>query len=348
MKIKYDLKLKMQLVPPEKFLVLHQYHKPSPAVNCDIKDDSDPIKQRYMRNKKYYENICNFKDLLSKSLSNEIPHIFHCYIGSGSLTYMAYLTIRSFIYYNPSWIINIYVPINYSDTKYSNNYWKDLMDLSVNKIVMNFEKIGFYNDATEINKLNYIKWHILSTVGGLWSDPDILYINSVENTIFKTKKDFDTLIFNINNEYYPIAFFMSKANNTFFAKIKESVINMYKTNNNTNVINILKTKYPTIENIILNFPETKFNVEDKNIYLPFEYIEIDKIYKSNNINSLNKNTIGIYLFQGSDNAQIFNNNLENELEKNDSTISIFINKFRNIVQEDNLLKDIHILNPKYI
>src|SRR5690349_7515983 len=123
------------------------------------------------------------------SASNQIPKIFNAYWDQSPLSYMNYLTVKSFSYYNPDWIIHIYVPTqktekitwitNEQKIKYTGvDYWSELTNGKIKNLTIipiDFESIGFYNHASEVIKSDYLRWHLLSTTGGLWSDLDILY-----------------------------------------------------------------------------------------------------------------------------------------------------------------------------
>lgn len=283
----------------------------------------------------------------TKKISYSIPKIFNCYWDMSPLSYLSYLTIVTFHYYNPIWTINVYVPIKKCDIqswstneqkdKYTGiNYWTQLINLSyVNVIEIDFENIGFKNNISEVIKSDYLRWHLLGTIGGIWSDFDILYINSIENFL-GMECDFDTLIFNIagknGKKYYPIGFFMSKAENNFFLKLKQLSIKHYNHCKyqciGTTMINI---NWPMPNSIVENFPENKFLIENKMVYLPFEWNQLDKIFKSNCIHELSKKTVGIHWFNGSSNAKEFQNNLEENLDKNACTISILANNFRKLI-----------------
>ena len=87
------------------------------------------------------------------------------------------------------------MPINKTETiswtsheqklKYTENCYlselKRIKNLIIRKV--DFNKIGFYNEASEVIKSDYFRYHILQKYGGVWSDMDIMYTNSIENKI---------------------------------------------------------------------------------------------------------------------------------------------------------------------
>ncbi|BCS83206.1 putative glycosyltransferase [Cotonvirus japonicus] len=349
LKINYDLTLK--IISPTDYLTVHQHHD-----NKFIFDDSeiknyDHSSEKWIINKSIYLNKKEKKIILSKSLSNIIPKIFSCFYSDSNLSYMKYLTIRSFIYYNPNWIINVYVPtIPDTLSKYiGKNHWNNLLRLpNVNVIKINFDDIGFYNNSPITARSNYLQWYILSTTGGMWSDLDILYINSIENTILKINPDFDTLICNVNDQYYPIKLFLSKPNNRFFYHLKQETLKNYNHQNKTLIPTFIKNIWSSSQLIIDNFPENKFLIEDKYIYLPFEYNNINELYSSTNLTFTKTKTIGVCWFGGSDQAFNLQNNIDKLVVKNDSILLKLINKFVKIIENDNYNINIVPLLDNYI
>ena len=347
LKLWYDIKLNLIIPNEYNSLVIYQYPQYSNLLQTDKG-----------KNKQIYERIEKKKILLSKSKSNLIPKIFNCYWDMTHLPYLCYLTVKSFSYYNPCWKINIYVPSIKSNStlnekndkeKYTGkDYWNNLINLpNVEVLKVDFKTIGFYDNIPEIIKSYYIRWHILGEIGGLWSDFDILYINSIENMI-QNNSDFDTLIFDVDNKYYPIGLFMSKPNNNFFIKLKEQTLYNYNKNETNDINNkMIKLLWPTSQDIINEFKENKFWVEDASIYLPYQFNELSKLFFANDIFNVTKKTIGIYWFSGNAIALKYNNNISNELVINNKTISVFVNKFLDIIQNDTLTNDIVILNPKF-
>jgi len=114
-----------------------------------------------------------------------IPKIYHCYFG-GPLHYLHYLSIWSFRKFNPDYDIRVYRPVtrsmnfetadgNYPELNVGNCWDRLLEEVECQVQFVNFERIGFYNGANEIHKSDYLRLYLLSTVGGIWADTDILW-----------------------------------------------------------------------------------------------------------------------------------------------------------------------------
>lgn len=283
------------------------------------------------------------------SALNQIPIIFNAYWDMSPFSYMNYLTIKSFLYYHPDWRVNIYVPAHKSTTiscaknEYTGpDYWNKLTDSGyrLQIIPIDFEKIGFYNDAPEVIKSDYLRYHILGTDGGIWSDFDILYINSLDNTLFNPDLgsiDYDTLIFYFG--YYPMGFFLSKPNNEFFNTLKKKSLIKYNTTRHQCIdSHMIILKWQTITSLINDFPQLKFRVEDKYVYSPYECTEINNLFDQCE-NNIKPKTIGIHWFNDADRAKRFQNNFENEM-KMKSTMTFYIQQFEEKVKQLKIIEDI--------
>ena len=123
----------------------------------------------------------------------KIPKIAHFYWGNEKLPYLRYLTISSFCKYNPDWKVRFYYP-KYRQTKKTWNskehkyeiivkkdYTEELKKLPITFVEIDFESLDLSNDLTEVHKSDYLRWFLLANVGGLWSDMDIIYIDSMNN-----------------------------------------------------------------------------------------------------------------------------------------------------------------------
>ena len=164
-----------------------------------------------------------------------IPKIVHFYWGNEKLSYLRYMSVYSFRKVNPDWKIKIHVPISVSmidptwgtneqkNAGIKNDYWDNLKDLNVEIIkIPPFD--NFDNNAHEVHKSDYYRWTLLCGEGGVWSDIDIVYINSMDNILEndRTLNHIDTGFSRYaENGKYAISFMLASAGNTFFKKIHE-------------------------------------------------------------------------------------------------------------------------------
>lgn len=225
-----------------------------------------------------------------------IPHIFNVYWDNFPKSYLNLLTIKSFIYYHPAWKINIFINSNdiYNECKYLSSL--------INNKKINIINVKF-NDL-RIKKSN-IKWYILSTMGGIWSDLDIIYLNSIHN-ILDQSLDSNIILFDSPNDYYTDGFYASNQNNKIFTDMIQSDSNLLNKNN-------LKI-----------YNDSKIKILNARMIVPFKSIELKKIFKYNFSHKL-YDCLGVKWFDGSSEAIKFLSN--NHSLNNGSAISMLYTMF---------------------
>ena len=122
---------------------------------------------------------------------HKIPKILHLYWGKNvPLTFMRYLTVRSFVHFNPDYDVIVHYPEKsssaitwttkehkFSRSREIRDYFPDLVQLPRISIrQFNFTEIGVDDKIAEVFKSDFLRWYILGKEGGIWSDFDILYI----------------------------------------------------------------------------------------------------------------------------------------------------------------------------
>lgn len=126
-----------------------------------------------------------------------IPKIAFFYWGAPVVPYLRYMCFKSFRKYNPDWKVILYVPVKLTTTQswktFENkqtfntvDYGDRLEDLGVHVCPFDMESIGFSNDLPEVTKSDIIRLHLLHTIGGLWSDSDILYFRPLGHVLPQT------------------------------------------------------------------------------------------------------------------------------------------------------------------
>jgi hypothetical protein len=165
---------------------------------------------------------------------NKIPKVIHFYWGNEKLSYLRYLSVLSFRRLNPEWKIKIHVPavlntnppewntIHQKNLKIEIDYFTQLIDLDVEIVKHDFSE-DFDNFAHEVHKCDFLRWKILATEGGVWSDIDILYVKSIEelaeNIDDEYIKSIDVFLCCFRKSKHAIGFLMSAGNNPFYQKI---------------------------------------------------------------------------------------------------------------------------------
>jgi len=166
---------------------------------------------------------------------NKIPKIIHFYWGNQILPFLRYMSIYSFYKLNPDWKIMLHIPMQSSEGKiatpviYENNtknYWDNLKEISTLSIhEVNF---GEDNNISEVHKSDLLRWQLLGSIGGIWSDMDVLYFRSMNWLHINTEQNKECQIVFINYtpeepgkfSLKPIGFLMSEANSPFYKEVE--------------------------------------------------------------------------------------------------------------------------------
>lgn len=154
----------------------------------------------------------------------KIPKVAHFYWGNESLPYLRYLTLYSFRKFNPDWKIILYTPtdlqkgLSWRTSEHKRpigevkNYFSLLKNLKINIVKLDMKSLKLSNEMSEVHKSDFLRWHLLGTVGGLWSDMDILF--------FKPMKKMNILNSNtvicFSGRIWRVGFLASSPGNQFF------------------------------------------------------------------------------------------------------------------------------------
>jgi hypothetical protein len=346
---------------PDEVFIVNLYHTPSISTNCI--NTENPTKQKWLIN----QNIYNTKK--NSIISNfSYPRILHLF-WHGVLPFLNYLSIISFIKYHPAWIVNVYITNCSSDKQMWNSGEQPQLSPIKNFInyIYNISNVNVI-DCTDIiksiglNNLNYIyqsdilRIHLMNTIGGVWSDFDIIFIKNIESILCQYTNDILFKVYEIGDNshicYYPIGFFVSpsplkknKNNNDIFSDIMEcqlKLLNDIENNKNTTYQMFgasIFNKFLESENI------DKYNISFLNneFYLPVVWNELDYLFNFNKLNHINnkitENTFGIHWFNGSSDARTYLCKLDNKINLIicNSSNKLNINNFNIECFMDNLI-----------
>ncbi|MFH0806007.1 MAG: methyltransferase domain-containing protein [Patescibacteria group bacterium] len=241
----------------------------------------------------------------------KIPKIAHFYWGGGILSYARYMTVASFQKFNTDWEIRVYAPIYPSTTKswgtfeqkYElkvDDYSPKLKELGITIIPINFARIGIDNSLSEVHKSDFLRWWLLSTVGGLWSDFDILYFKSINNVSFN-KSEYSNIDVGVCIcEYgYSIGFMLASPNNEYYQYIWEKAKMVWNKDNYQCIGSVLfNSNFPTIESIKKRFPNLNpINIPMETVYA-YDANHINEIYQSTDTSKLLPTSIGLHFYAG--------------------------------------------------
>jgi len=289
-----------------------------------------------------------------------IPKIMHFYWGFNiRMSYLNFLSLYSFQRFNPDWQIVIHKPVvpsnhvlspsvndnkfNYIAKDYS-FYLDRIKNLEINEF--NFEKLNIKSETAEVFKSDFLRWHLLATIGGGWSDMDILYVKPLSNIKVENRmmigniKAIDTVIVFKDYGYHPIGFYLSSGSNPFFQLISENAIKNFDSKEYQSVGRLLLDKlYPDYNTI--SHHHSNLNILDmtsSTIY-PFSPRLINLIFNMNAKQFVRKETIGIHWYNGSKISKDFNNTYHLHKGKNLSGFSRIISCGKRTCTIQEYLKD---------
>ena len=348
--ISKNLKLDIKTIGPNEIgYVIHQWH-PNVAQN---KFPPAVFNSMLIRNKNLYETYVREH---SKYNFN-FPKLLHLYWDGSPFSYLNLLTVLSFNKYHIGWKINVFCPLKRNPDKSwtsfeqkkeytGKNYFDELNKIqNVNIHYIDTDLLPFeHKDASEVIKSDYFRLYILNKFGGLWSDFDIIYTNSIEK-YYRDKKLNDSkniIIYRYKWEeakknVYPVGLFISNKNNSVLNSILKNVNIFYNKLNyqclGTTMFETIFEKYKNnsiLTNIITNMSIKELHIDNSDCYLKVKWNQLDIFYKNKDIDPYyfesDNNIIGIHWFNGADVSKEYCNNLNLDLLK-DSDPTCLIDKF---------------------
>jgi len=120
---------------------------------------------------------------------DRIPKELHLYWDGSPMSHLQALTTASFHDLNPSWRISVYTPkqVYNGNAKYippynGENFFHLVKDASyVNMCEIDLNDYNINNDLHNILRSDIFRYHILYSVGGVWSDFDVLWLKPMEH-----------------------------------------------------------------------------------------------------------------------------------------------------------------------
>ena len=171
---------------------------------------------------------------------SKIPKVAHFYWGGDTLPYLRYLTLHSFIKYNPDWTVKLHRPKTLgaiaptwrsneqkqttNTHKVSTDYSDEIKRLGIKEIFHIFRsEYGFSDSAHEVHKSDYLRWRLLASEGGVWCDMDILFTRPMVHMIDNTPENanVNSCVCTYKDGCHAIGFLMSSENNPFYKDVAE-------------------------------------------------------------------------------------------------------------------------------
>jgi len=238
---------------------------------------------------------------------HKIPRIANFYWGGGKMSKLRYMTITSFMKYNPEWEVRYYYPkvstIGHSWTtgemKYEEN-WRDythqVMKLPIRKIEVDFGVKDFTRDMSEVHRSDYLRWCLLAGDGGAWIDMDILFFRSMDDLEVNNPNNADVeTVVSISSYGHSIGFMMASEHNATFGKMRDHSIPAYVSHKYQCIGSLLFNKlFPTITSI-----PNSVNLGMEAVYF-YDANHTKEIFGMSTSPLDNPKSIGIHWYAGSD------------------------------------------------
>lgn len=242
-----------------------------------------------------------------------IPKILHLYWDGSPMSFLQLLTVITFNHYNSNWSIYLWMPEKRFTDKtrkgddnkgeyMGKDYFGELMNIpniSIKKL--NFDKIGFFDNVSEVDKSDYLRYWALNKYGGIYADFDIVFIKPIFECFkyvnLKEEMEAATVMYKNKEEcVFPVGFLMGKPNNKFFKHILDNVNKYYNRDQCESIGGTLfKKLFQNIEQLEKEYPDVV--VLKQSSYLPYLWFEANEIFDTSD-NKICDDTIGIHWFNG--------------------------------------------------
>jgi len=259
-----------------------------------------------------------------------IPKIAHFYWGGGPLSYLRFLSVKSFKKQNPSWQVKVHQPVINSrgPSNWVNNIKQDFRNqistLDVAVVEHDFDSYGFSNQAHEVHKSDFLRWRLLASEGGVWSDIDIFYTKPIEYLEKNNLQhaNIDVALCPLKPPHkHTVGFMLASQDNVFYRYISELAL----TNYNPEVYqcmgsDLINSRFESFESFGQQFPDNQFAFLNKKSVYVITSKTIDQFYQPVDQNLTkkfnNSQVIGYHWFGGHPRSQEFENNLQPNTIKN--------------------------------
>lgn len=256
----------------------------------------------------------------------------HFYWGNSVTSYFRYMTVFSFCKLNPDWKVTLVVN-RYNDNRVLRNtvekqdkteyhgidYTKDLLSLPIDIVEFDWKMFDLpeavVRSMSDVHISDIFGWKILSTVGGIVADMDILFVSPIEDQI-DASADVGLICFDNypKKDYIPVSFMYSSGNSPFFTDTYSSSLVNYS----PDVYESCGT--PCMGSSNLNEIQTKYsglNVQKLKDTIVFPFIKfpwnqsVNMLYLKG-CTLVGEETIGIHWYGGAPQSQRFNNLLNHK------------------------------------
>lgn len=261
-----------------------------------------------------------------------IPKIISFFWGGSPLSWMRYMTLASFRRLNPSWEMRLYHPVGGSrprswksreldDGEYcGENYLPRMLDLGVRMAAWQPPLPGL----SGAHACDLFEWQQLSTVGGFYSDMDIIYVRPIDG-VYESVRDADVVLSCADRDL-AIGFLAARPDCPLFASVLGEALNCYRPEAYqsagtealyraariwpVNLVRIPETSAKAIQRFRSIYPSLKIAEVPSTTVYPYYWKTAPRIYDHTEL--LPPETIGIHWYGGLRESQVMNDLLTEE------------------------------------
>jgi len=276
----------------------------------------------------------------------EIPKIMNFYWDGSKMSYLQYLTLVSFHKFNPDWEVNIYEPTIKFDKKtwhtneqkmeyIGEDYYPKVRSLDYVKIIkFNFGSIGVTENIPEVFKSDLLRWHLLDTVGGGWSDMDVLYIKplnslNLEGTMLRGDIKSTNTVIVFDGFHHIIGFYLSKPNTGFFKTIFDVSKHSLNPSEYQSVgSRLLMRMYPNMNSLLKKHQNLNISNLPMDVVYSYDDSKINVLFNTTDDSLITNRTVGIHWYNGSNISKEFNNLYNPKDSTINNVLTDLINKLK--------------------
>jgi len=254
----------------------------------------------------------------------DVPKCMNFFWSADSMSWLRYLTIKSFRVFNPDWKIRLFQCADLTEKQWTTHeqqdrgtyIGEDYTPLLSNLDVEILEWKPPIEGLSPAHASDLFQWELLSTEGGFYSDMDILYVKPMPKSHI-LRSD---VVYCNSGGFMTIGLFGSSPNNLMFKEVLKAASdsrtsNSYQSTGACAMYNMvglsttwMKAHRPcdtVINHFKTKYPDMRFlELEDCTVY-PWAWNNLDAIWSKRL--EVPENCIGIHWFGGAPRSQEMNN-----------------------------------------
>lgn len=255
----------------------------------------------------------------------KIPRIAHFYFGHQRISFLRFLSIYSFSKLNPDWEIVFYRPeaqqrkqaVSWTTGEFyegnvleQEDYLEELVKLPnvrVKHLIFSRDE-EWLSEWPDSFRADYLRWTLLSSEGGLFSDTDILFIRPMSAFPDNGERTADTnTVICVCHRWHRIGAVLSCPNHPFFEEVKARVRSAFNPRSYQSIGPCLMNEMaPTPHDIASNHPSCIVLNLPLTTFYPFDDRTIPFAFEFQSQMHIPASTIGIHWYGGHPISQFYN------------------------------------------